>query len=489
MWGGPNSREGRAIGKYRLGERLGGDRRVERFLAEHQTIKRVVEVHCLAETELASGDAASRLAREARVLGAATHRNLQGVVDTGRDERGRPYVVYEALRGIPLANLIESAPNGVEPERAARLVLQVLEALRSLHLAGAVMRTLRPDDIVVEQVSAADERVKVRAGLGAALVDSDDPPAISVRYSTWLAPELRRGEPGLDPRVDFYSVGVILRQLLTGEASGDDEMVSDTARRALARACAELPEERFAHADGFLQSVGLLLPTERRPAREQMKAPADPLAADLQYLHLRRVTRHGPREAEPPAESRVSLLVVLLAIEAIYRRFGADVWSELSANVEGAEALLPGSGNTPVHLSKGVPTALFAQILKTVDRIAGEGHLELVPGLGEQVASRGLRKLLPDLPPNAAPSAIVAGFPYLWSCISLDGEAEVVSSDTHAARLSVCGQTAPRLELAGLMGGILREGLSQLGAQEVEVVLITAEALGDGRDLYGASWR
>lgn len=54
-----------------------------------------------------------------------------------------------------------------------------------------------------------------------------------------------------------------------------------------------------------------------------------------------------------------------------------------------------------------------------------------------------------------------------------------------AARVSVERQVTPSLEVAGLVAGLMREA----GATESEVLLISSEALGDKRDLYGIEWR
>jgi hypothetical protein len=58
-----------------------------------------------------------------------------------------------------------------------------------------------------------------------------------------------------------------------------------------------------------------------------------------------------------------------------------------------------------------------------------------------------------------------------------------------SVRLSIQDQITPSLELAGLIAGLLREALRQAGATEVEVLLISSQALGDGQDLFGVEWR
>ncbi|MCC6877599.1 MAG: protein kinase, partial [Sandaracinaceae bacterium] len=461
------------------------DGHIVRYLAEHVTIRRPVELHTVCEGEPNDGDAAARLLREARVLGGATHRNLQGVVDSGLEASGRPYVVYESLRGKSLAEIVK--PGGMPPERAARIVTQILEALRVLHDAGVVLRTLRPQDIMIEPMSAGEELVKIRGVHSAALlIEGGAEPVRTTGYSPYLAPELRRDEPGLDPRVDFFSVGVMLRELLTGTTRPGGEL-SDTARRAIARACADDPDERFANTDGFLQAVALLLPAVDRLVREQMPMPRDPLQADLQYLQLRRTTRHGPRD-EVFGETRLHLLPVLLAIEAVYKRYGEDVWGKLAALVPLAEGLLPGAGNTTFNLEKGVPVVLFSQLMREIDRVARQGDLGLVPEIGEAAAQRGLRRLLRELPPDAGPEAIVDGFSHLWSRICRTGRARTHRLGERSARLWIEEQETPSLELAGFVAGLVRGAMKELGAPKVEVMIISAQALGDARDIFGVEW-
>jgi len=468
--------------------RLGGDAQISRYLAEHQTIGRHVEIHCPTPDQPIDVEADEQLLREARVFGGATHRNLQSVVDSGRDEDGRPYVIYEALRGDSLEELIAANPRGIDPLRAARILIQILEAVRVLHDAGVVLRTLCPTDVMIEPVTGSEELAKVRRVQGAALlIEGSADPVTHLRYAPCLAPELRRGEPGVDPRVDYYSAGVILRQLLTGRPRGDDEALPDVARRCLARACAEDPEERFGSCEGFLQAVALILPPDDREAREQIPTPMDPLSADLQYLHLRRTTRHGP-PGELEGDSRMALLPVLLTIEAVYRRFGAEVWTELCNRVENADALLPGAGNTPVHLERGVRVPLFAQILVAVDAIAGHGDLALVAQLGEAVSERALERLFPELPKPITPDVVVEGFCYMWNTVAHDGEPRVRRTGPNRARLWVLNQSTPCLELTGWMAGLLRDALRQAGAHDAEVFIILSDALGDGRDLYGVEW-
>ncbi len=126
-------RIGSAIaGKYRLLRHLGRDGDLERYLGEHTSIHRAVEVLCVAAGAPARGEAALQLLRTARTLGSATHRNLQSVVDSGLDGHGRPYLVLEALRGESLAERIR----GAGPRRSVRHLRR--------DLTRVIRRPLRP---------------------------------------------------------------------------------------------------------------------------------------------------------------------------------------------------------------------------------------------------------------------------------------------------------------------------------------------------------
>jgi hypothetical protein len=179
---------------------------------------------------------------------------------------------------------------------------------------------------------------------------------------------------------------------------------------------------------------------------------------------------------------------VLLTIEAIYRRLGADLWARLAAEVPAVDDLLPGSGKTELHLTSGVSVDLFARILSVADSLAGRGDLALLTELGEAVAQRGLRRLFPDLPTPTSADAIVDGFGYLWSRVTMQGSTQELERHATSARLAIREQLEPSLELSGFFAGLMRAAIRSTGVRRSEVFLTSCQALGDAIDVYGVSW-
>jgi hypothetical protein len=273
----------------------------------------------------------------------------------------------------------------------------------------------------------------------------------------------------------------MLRQLTTGRTQLGGTL-PDTARRGVERATAEDPDERFPDIEVLMQAVALLTPTTSRPPREEMVTPEDALAADLHYLWLRRSTRHG-RRTRSGSHASMHSLPVLLVIDAIHQRLGADGWAELASLVDGVEELLSDSANIDAHPDAVIPVELFSRIVAIADSIAGRGDLAFLTELGEMIVSRDLSRLLPELPYPTNPDVFVDGFSYLWSRIAMQGIPMLVERGEHTAKLVVSGQVEPSLELSGFVAALLRAAIRSTG-HGAEVNLTTSQALGDSVDTY-----
>jgi len=478
---GPGQPSGRVVdGKYHVLRLLPGKGDVMRLLAENPGIGRTVELRMLSPRVEPDGLARRLLEREARTLGSAPSTHIQSVLDSGM-ENGRPYVALEALEGPTIAEIVAGGP--LPRERAARLVLQTLDAMRALHRRNIVIRGLSPENIVVVE-KRDGEIVKLR-GLDRAEFLDAEPSDLPIPFSPYLAPEIRRGGDGRDPRVDVYSAGVLFRHLITGRPqSGDIE--DDLAARAILRATSDDPDERFPSAEVCMQAVAVCASDEEQ-STSHAKLPDDPLVRDLHYLSLRRRTRHGTL-AEDRGSATLELGFALLTIEAIYRRLGGVVWAKLVDELPEVESILPAAGQTGRFGATGVPIELFESILGAADRIGGRDDLGLLPDIADAMTEKGAHRIFPELAAAPTADAIVDGFPFLWARVRRRGRASVIARDERTAKLVIAEQAGASLELSGLVAAVVRSLLRRASGPRGDVSVLKCAALGDDVDTFVARW-
>ncbi|MDE7408824.1 MAG: protein kinase [Muribaculaceae bacterium] len=122
-------------------------------------------------------------------------------------------IILEYIDGSTLAEILSTG--GITPERASTIAVQIADAIRYLHGKQICHRDLKPENILITHKG---DIVKV---IDFNLSDRDDyivlkNPAGSKRY---MAPELADPDSAPTPETDYYSLGVIMKDL--AEASGN----------------------------------------------------------------------------------------------------------------------------------------------------------------------------------------------------------------------------------------------------------------------------
>ena len=456
------------------------------FKALHLSTGRRVELRMLPEGVSAQGVEAERMLRSARAAGRAPHSNVLNVVDSGVDREQGPFVVYEQFAGVPCAALLASR-GPCELSVAAEIVGQVLDGLSALHARGVFHRQIRPENVLVD--GSGDElRVKL-VGLGYSLQRGReaDAPELPRGYSRYLAPEARRGEAVATPASDIYAAGVLLRYLLTGDAAPTSELPAPV-ERALSRALAEDPDERFLSAEQFRACVSAIA----GPVTRESLLPSGSLQSDLRFMLRRSEAALEERGGEPDpgldhAAGRLELYPVLLIVESLYARVGALGWSALLSELPEVDQLLPASGQGRALTADGVPVTLVSAMLRQADEFSGRGNLRLIAELGEELARRGVSRFCAAMPAQLSPESLVACVPVLWRSLVREGEVSFGEHKGGSARVTVRAQALPSIELSALFAGLLRGQLRLLHGDS-ELNWSASEALGDGADVYVLSW-
>ncbi|HET6603364.1 MAG TPA: serine/threonine-protein kinase [Xanthomonadaceae bacterium] len=196
---------------YRVGRELGRGGMAVVYLAEQLSLRREVALKVL-DPELAAGDPSfsHRFLREGRVAAGLHHRHIVAIHDFGV-HAGHAYLAMEYLPRGP----VTPQAGQMAPREALRCIREIASALSHAHARGIVHRDIKPDNILCHE---DDAFLLTDFGI-AHVVDASS--VLTRENATagtpaYMAPELWR-DGRVDARVDFYALGAVLYQLLTGE--------------------------------------------------------------------------------------------------------------------------------------------------------------------------------------------------------------------------------------------------------------------------------
>jgi serine/threonine protein kinase len=264
-----------------------------------------------------------------------------GIVKTYDGEaRSRDYMVIEWVEGRLLREILNGQEqngqeqNGQEQngqglyedgklpiERAEKIALGICEALDYMHKHGVVHRDLKPENIMVD----AEDRIKL-IDFGIAM--KEDARRLTFVNVTpmlgtpdYISPEQVKGQRG-DQRSDIYALGVMLYEMLTGQAPFkgpnplavmNERVLHDPqpARKLRAEISAEL-EEIVSRA------------MERDPRRRY--ATANDMAWELEHQEQVGVEDRARRPALRGVRSGRKMLLYAGLVLAPILIFGLMVW-------------------------------------------------------------------------------------------------------------------------------------------------------------------
>jgi hypothetical protein len=208
---------------------------------------------------------------EARAMSRLCHPNCVSVIDYGVD--GLPYLVMDLVEGVELRSLLDEGR--LPPRRAISIAQQVLAGLEFAHAQGVIHRDVKPENILIEQRPGLEDHVRLLDFGLAKLVDGGSKATLGVCLGTpsYMAPE-QMDETPVDERVDIYTSGVVLYEMLTGKKPFDGRDIAQIFLQQL-----ESPPPPFRQA---LPDVALPAELERVAMRALAKSPADRFASALE---------------------------------------------------------------------------------------------------------------------------------------------------------------------------------------------------------------
>jgi len=311
------------LGEFRLLEPLDSGGMGNIFLAEQESLARVVALKIVRPELRGTADAEARFQREAQAVAQLRHRNIITVHASGVD-RGVRYLAMEMVPGRQLDDLVAAAATGKETLDATRLVgwmAQLARALEYAHRRGIVHRDVKPQNIRI-----TPDDTPLLLDFGIAYDMAGDIATLTKTFAgspSYAAPEQIRQGP-IDGRTDVYALGVTLYQCLTGVVPFSAQTVEGVFHRVLHEDAT--PPRRLRQTVSRELETVTLKAMEKRPAAryESAAAFADDLEAILAFRPIRarppgpiaRLVKWARRHpAAAVAVASAAILVVLLAAQ------------------------------------------------------------------------------------------------------------------------------------------------------------------------------
>lgn len=278
---------GSRIGRYRLVERIGGGVMTHVFTAYDEGFDQTVALKFIAAEMQDEPEARERFYREARITAGLRHPNIVSVLDVGEDA-GRPFIVMELLKGLPLGEYLQASPS-VDVKSLLDLVVQLYDGLQAAHALGAVHRDVKPSNCFVQ-----DDGVLKILDFGLARLHASTLTASGTVVGTpaFMSPEQAEGRQ-VDARSDIFSAAAVSYFMLTGRAPFaapdlprtlhallydepapiTETPVSDDLRRVLSKALAKNPDNRYQHCAEVLADVKDVRRSLEEPSRSGSGVP------------------------------------------------------------------------------------------------------------------------------------------------------------------------------------------------------------------------
>lgn len=202
-----------SIGHFTLGERLGMGAFGAVWKAHDTELDRTIAIKIPRRGQL-NYEETEKFLREARAAAQLRHPGIVPVHEVGR-ENDTVYIVSDFVDGLTLTDWLTG--QRATTAEAARLCVQIAEALHHAHEKGVIHRDLKPGNIMLDR--EGDPHImdfglaKREAGEITMTADGQ-----ILGTPAYMSPEQAKGEGHyVDRRADVYSLGVILFELLTGE--------------------------------------------------------------------------------------------------------------------------------------------------------------------------------------------------------------------------------------------------------------------------------
>lgn len=226
-----------------------------------------------------------RLEEEAHRLASLNHPNIVHLVNFHKDEQGSVYLIMEYAEGVSIEKFLREVNGLVVEDRICSLFEPILDGIGYAHkhknASGEsdpiIHCDIKPANIVI--TPEKEPKIKILDfGIAQIVSEQDENSHIVMGTPSYMSPEQVKGEH-LDARSDIYSLGVLLHQMLTGNAPYDTttlteqqinqkvveeplprmatyyKYVSDKVQKVVDKATAKDPKDRYQTCEEFKKAL------------------------------------------------------------------------------------------------------------------------------------------------------------------------------------------------------------------------------------------
>lgn len=289
-------------GRYTLEGEISRGGMATVYLAHDRKYGRKVAIKVL-QPELAATLGTERFVREIAIEANLTHPHILPLFDSG-EAAGLLYYVMPYVEGESLRGRL-NRQGRLPVEEAIRLTNQIASALDHAHERGVVHRDIKPENILL----AGDQAIVADFGIARAVEVAGGErltgTGLAIGTPAYMSPEQAFESDVVDGRADVYALGCVVYEMVSGRAPfdgpntrallarhaaytvprlrGSDPAIPVFVERAVERALAKDPNDRFPTAGAFAEALttGVVMARAPRPRRRRSVVGAAAVAVLL----------------------------------------------------------------------------------------------------------------------------------------------------------------------------------------------------------------
>src|SRR5256885_8678630 len=245
------------------------------YLANDRNLRRQVALKVL-HPELATAVGVERFLREIGTAAGLNHPLILALHDSG-EAGDLPFYTMPYVEGEETLRRRLNRERQLSIDDAAAVTCDVAEALAYAHSRGVVHRDIKPENILFSAGRAVVADFGIARALTVARIEPLTGIGAMIGTPAYMSPEQVAGDAALDGRSDQYSLACVLYEMLAGRPPFDGPTVQavlarlslelpapirtarpsvpDALERAVLKALAKVPADRFATISQFADAV------------------------------------------------------------------------------------------------------------------------------------------------------------------------------------------------------------------------------------------